>query len=143
LVSAYPNVVTSGTTEETLYSYTIPANTLATSGDRIVIEPLWRTLGSVGTRSVRVRIAGMQTIKYKETAAGYTLDGRVTVVRSGADTQRVDAFVYRDGIAVSASLGLSYSEDEDAGITVTVTGESATAGDIRLESLVITYYSAN
>lgn len=142
LATAYPNTQTTGTTEETLYTFTIPANSLATNGDRIVIEPSWRTLPGTGFRIARVRIAGTEVINYGATATGWTIHGSVVIVRSATDSQRVDAMLYRDAVVGTTSFGQSLTKDENAGIVVTLTGQTAAAGLIALESVLITYFSA-
>lgn len=141
LATGYPNLATTGTGEETLASFSIPASAFAKMGDRVVIEPLWR-IGTNATRTTqaRVKFAGNRVATYSAVAEGYSCLGKITIVKSGTNAQRIDSYLYRDGALASTDLAQSFTETETAEIVVTITGQSQSAGLITLESIVITYY---
>ena len=84
LASFYTNVATSGTGETTLYSYTLPANTLASNGD--VIECEYYGISSASTGGVKIYF-GSAHIDMSLGVAGY-FTIKVVLVRSSSTTIR-------------------------------------------------------
>jgi hypothetical protein len=113
----------SGTSETTLWSYTVPANTLAVDGDAIVFDAYGLGDSGSDTKTLRAYWAGVQIAAITGTSSpsGTFPDWhlRLTVTRSGATSQTVTLEV-NPGQALSASV-----------VVTTGTATLANANDVR------------
>jgi hypothetical protein len=113
----------SGTAETTLWSYTVPAATLAVDGDAIVFDAYGLGDSGSDTKTLRAYWAGVQIAAITGTSspAGTFPDWhlRLTVTRSGATSQTVTLEV-DPGQALSSSV-----------VVTTGTATLANANDVR------------
>ena len=120
----------SDTTEDTLMSYTIPANTLANVGDRIEIKVACKLAANTDTKTFRVRIgtvSGTTLTSMQGTTTNHTAcASSIWIMKTGSSTQAY-------GSLGSTNLNSSYDYvgtlalTDTAGITLYVTGQDSTA----------------
>lgn len=122
-------VATTGTSFEALFSYTMPANTLLTVGDRIRILTKFKCSGAITSRQMEWEIAGNAAVDFFPTQSA-TFSCEVEMMLTASGTFKV----------VGRLLGLSdngeLTTDQSWSITTTVSndiifyGLSDSAGDI-------------
>lgn len=87
------NVALSGTSEEVVASFTIPAGALTTNGQGVLIEADWTVVPNANTKQARVRVGGAGAgltgaVQFSCNLGNTTFAAtRVWVVRSGASAQ--------------------------------------------------------
>jgi hypothetical protein len=84
---------TTGTIEEVLATYTLPANTLSANGKGIRITA-WAAGSGGGNKTLRIRVGGLGGTQIA-----------VTNTATGAGGYVVDALVFRTGAATQVALG--------------------------------------
>lgn len=134
---------TTGTSEETLASVTIPGNTLAVNGQALRITAYFTSAANTNAKTVALRWNGTAgTIITSNT--GFTASGAAVVltgnvIRTGAATQVLGGPGLASGTAVRATVTsdvITLSGD----IVVYVRGTTATAsGDVTFQALTVEY----
>jgi hypothetical protein len=130
------------TTDDILQTFVVPAGTLASVGDRLVIEAGGTLSASTDNKSMRVRLnAGISIAGCTVTAAAQASWAlRCVVMKSGANTQSVVGICNANNVANGTS-GLQTVTDT-APITITITGQNATnpvAGSITCRFMSVEY----
>lgn len=129
LFDRYTNATTTGTAPETIYSATIPANTLLLNGDKLEIL-VAGTFANGNTKEITARF-GDDIISVSTNATGnWSID--LDIIRSASDSIRATA-VMRSGAAVLATVvaeagSLDFTADIDFEIVV----DDTAAGDTTL-----------
>lgn len=129
---------TTGTTEQVLATYTLPANTLSAAGKAIRITAWGTTAANTNSKTVRIRLGGIGaqgviSMTTSTSAAVWRLEA--VVARTGASTQDVIAWGLQGSnnvIFSQTTLTLSSAND------IVVTGITATsAGDATFKGLIV------
>ena len=123
---------TTGTSEEVLATYTLPANTLNAAGKAIRVTAIFTTASNTNSKEARLKfggIGGTQVAWQATTSPGLAIQLTAIVVRTGASTQ----------IAYGSSAGYSAPTQTLANnIDVVATGiTSASAGDLTFKALLV------
>jgi hypothetical protein len=134
LVKAAPNVATSGTIHEALYTISVPANTLEEVGDALVITAHFSTAANTNTKYGRVTYGNVNgpiiaaTVNSASAAAGSV---QVMVFRTGASTAvALQPTYYASGNAQLGTQTVLTGLDFSTGMVFVVTGLTASsAGD--------------
>ena len=138
-------------TEVTLYSYSIPANTLNSNG-RMVVFRAWGTLAAdTDNKIIRVRfdsIAGTIIIVVSQNAAAYTrFEVELRIIRIGSNSQRVIAKAHLMGASNGTSSTQTAAEvttaakTDSSAIPIVLTGEGINSNDIVYEASVVEMYN--
>jgi hypothetical protein len=115
-------------TEDTLVSYTIPANTLVNVGDALRIVASGAFIGSTDAKTARIRIGGITSGTPTTTAAtSTTWRVELNVTRAALNTQEYEYFGAISGAAGTQLYNNAQSSLGDASpATLTVTGQNTT-----------------
>lgn len=136
--SAVGNV---GTGDDTLHSYSLPANTLATNNQSISIK----AFGTVGSgKTIRVKF-GATTITELTTAVGGDWRIDAVVFRTGAATQKCFASIYcgSSGTYDGHNNYVTAAATLSGVVTVAITGEGSSNNDVVCEMSIIEWHDAN
>jgi len=144
--SQFTDVGNVGLGEDTLQTFTLPANALNANGKAIRIRATFRTANNANVKTIKIHF-GATVIGQSGAAA---LDDRiiyfdVIVVRTGASAQRTTAFRVEgaDGALADNTLVLrtTPAEDTTLGIVIKGTGETTTDvnDDVIQESMLIEF----
>lgn len=120
---------TAVTTEETLLSYTMPANTLSTAGQAIRVTCGWTTGATANNKTVKLYFGASVITTPAQAANAQTGRLELIVMRTGAATQKV----FGSGMAGTGSLtpvAEYYNAGTDAltaGVLIKCTGTNGTA----------------
>lgn len=149
LSTIYANGALTGTSEEVLATYTVPANTLATNGQALRIR-VWYTLGAnSNSKSVRLRwggLAGDAVALWTTTTlgGGYTAVLDATIIRTSSNNQRwagTASITTTPSGNTAGSLGsaVGTSTKTDSGtIDLVATGTGAGgAGDLTFNAMIV------
>lgn len=131
---------TTGTSEEILATYTLPANTLSANGKGVRITAHGTLAANGNTKVVRIRFGGI---------GGTTVTARSTVGNNVA--WEATALIFRTGAATQIAVGRAFSSLDNVqlsdsaptqtlanAIDIVVTGTTATAiGDLTFKSLIV------
>lgn len=137
LFSGFTSTGNVGTGEDTLASYSIPANTLATNGDSLWFECWGVTAGLVSGVTVRVKFgATLLHARAITSTPQYHWKFVGTVVRTGAATQRSSTSdLGNNSLGTSNNTGLT--ETLSGAVTFAVTGEGTSNNDVVIHGLII------
>lgn len=136
----------SGAGEDTLASYTVPANTLAVNNQSLWFEAFGRfTPGN--NKTVRVRFGSSGTNLVAATAASnftsdWVIKGRI--IRTGATTQI--SMAYTNGLSFSGAatdVVTNLNQTLSGAITFSITGEATTNSDVILDAFIVGFDDAN
>jgi hypothetical protein len=141
LASAYADVLTTAvTTEETAFSYTLPAGTLAADGKALKMVVAGSTAANATTKTIRVKI-GSTTILTNTVVTAPNDDkwyAELTIVRASATASVVAGDIVfdnsHDGVQVSKPA-VTWANANT--ITVTLQNGTANAGDITMSLVAI------
>jgi hypothetical protein len=127
------------TGETDLLSYTLPANTLVSDGDRIVIEAMFTTVVNGDSKDLKFYFGGAsQDYSSSTIASGATIKSRITIIRTGASTQRI---VREFDTGFTTIPGYSTSSVTDtSNIVIKYSGTCAASTDITQKTMTVTYY---
>ncbi|MGW8202971.1 hypothetical protein ACWGM0_10540 [Sphingomonas bisphenolicum] len=129
--SAVNSAVTGTTTETTLATFTIPANSIGPNGSAEFMLLAGYT-NSVNTKTLRIRVNGTQVlaITLTTTASGQFI---FTIANRGAVNSQVANASSFPGISGAGGSEQTFSFDTTADLTVTITGQLTNTGEeIRL-----------
>jgi len=134
------SATTAVTTEETLMTYTLPANTLSANGKGVRISVAF--LGAANTNSKRYRLyfGGTVVKDITSTTTSFIMQFEANIVRTGVGTQQT----YSPSIGFDTDTGAIVlyglpTEDETGSIEIKLTGQNgvASAGDITANHLMV------
>lgn len=136
---------TADTNEDTLMSYTVPANVLGANGDTLEIVAWGDFANSVNTKRLKFKY-GATTI-LDTTALAFNTTTRVwrlqaTIKRTGATAQIVDAaLIVGDTLLSVLTANATPAETLSGTVALTFTGQcnAATANEIRQLGLTVTW----
>lgn len=143
--SALGNV---GTGEDTIASYTVPANTLANNGDSIWFEAFGTAANNGNSKTLKVYFGSAEIVAAADTDWGleWTLRGRI--IRTGTATQKAyvnfstSAPLGTGSLAGGAGVNMSVTEDETGTITLAITAEATSDNDLVCEGMIAGYTPA-
>jgi hypothetical protein len=141
LASAYADVLTTAvTSEETAFSYTLPAGTLAADGKALKMVVAGSTAANATTKTIRVKI-GSTTILTNTVVTAPNNDkwyAELTIVRASSTASVVAGDIVfnnsHDGVQVSKPA-VTWANANT--ITVTLQNGTANAGDITMSLVAI------
>lgn len=140
--SGNATTVTGTTTETTLVTYTLPANTLKTNGILRIIT-LWSCNSSANAHTARVRFGGTGGVIYSQDALTSRQSGQgITFIRASNATFAQKAFTgslfSNSSFASSASTLTTSTENTTANVDIIISGQLAnTADNLTLEGYTI------
>lgn len=117
------------TTEDTLFTYTLPANALASVGNEIDITAWGTVAATSATKTVKVYFGTsiVPSAVYTTTQTG-SWEINLTVFKQAASVQIAHAEVDSGGATTTRAVSdLNGSETDTAGIVIKVTGQSSVA----------------
>jgi hypothetical protein len=130
-------ITTIGIIEEILRTYTLPANSLANSGDRVRVEAWYTTAANVNSKTARLYFGATQaTPSITTTTSGQALYAYAEIIRTGASAQDIIGWgIATAAVAPARTLGaISLAAD----VAITARGLTPTAaGDITLQSFMV------
>lgn len=132
-----------GTAEQTLATYSLPANALDQAGRRVRIRAAFHCATNANNKTMKLyfgaSVITTPTAATSNKNAFLTLD----VVKSGASTQIVWGTGQVDTTAVTPYVNASGSDTDTAAIVIKATGTDGTdsAGDIVLDAFSVEYVS--
>lgn len=135
LCMAAADSATTGTSEQVLATCTLPANTLAETGVTVFVDFAVVTTGG-GAKACNVELGGIsgQTVFAFFNGTGATTRvGRLTIMRSGASTQRTSAMAALASGAVGAAVTDTTATETNA-LDLVMTCTSGTIGEITFKS---------
>lgn len=121
-----------GTGEDTLFSYSLPANTLNTNKDSICGFVAGTFAANANNKNVRVKFGGT-TLFATGAVAFNTGDWRIDfeIIRTGAATQKAIARFTSDNTSLDESCDYTTPAETLSGaITILVTGEATSNNDV-------------
>jgi hypothetical protein len=121
---------TTSTTETTIRTYTVPADTLTTNGDRIEYQTVVKLeADDTDAATIRLKFGGQTIFTQQIVATGSPVSTdavlHVTIIRTGAATQQITAWGNWGGaIVTSGSVTVTAgTQDLTTGLALAVTGE--------------------
>lgn len=131
-----------GTGEDTIATYTIPANTLASNGDSVWFEASGLAANNSNSKTLKVYFGSAEIMAAVDTDWGleWTLRGRV--IRTGTATQKAycdfttSAPLGTGSLAGGAGINTSVTEDETGTIVLAITGEATSDNDLVVETFI-------
>lgn len=135
----YTDASNVSTGETDLLSYTLPANTLASDGDRIVIEAIFTTVSNGDSKSLKFYFGGStQDYTSSTIASGATLKSRITIIRTGSNTQRI---VREFDTGFTTIPGYTTAGVTDTSpIIIGYKSTCAASNDLTQRTMTVTYY---
>lgn len=135
LASFNTNVQNTSTTETDLYSYSVPANTVAANGNQLKASYTLITLASGGNKYTRVYFAGT-ALNVNLTSAASTIKVDVSIMRSGASTAIATVSIAYDNASVRVTetdlSGLNFATANI--LKITGMADAGTGGEITAKS---------
>lgn len=132
LSSQYADATNSGTGEDDLLSYTVPASTLSANGDSIVFEAPFSLDGTPDTLTIKFKFGATSITIFGASVDEETVVARIRVVRVTETTQRIYVVVNDSLLTTTPNDQAIYttaSEDLSGAVVTKFTGEAATSGD--------------
>jgi len=132
-------VVTTVLSEQTLLSYTLPANTLSYNGKGIKITAWGTTAANANVKTLRLKFGNSVMAFNDASTSPSALNWELVaeVFRTGVGTQ-TSSGKGQVGSAVQSVVQAAPSENEAGGINITFTGEAPGAtGDITVKGLMV------
>lgn len=127
---------TTGTTEQSLATYTMPANTMATNGRGVRITASFTHAANTNGTIAYVRFGGQQVAIRANSTSGATTRITAEVIRTGAATQWSTALATGATTGQALSGALTVDLSQTVNITATATTGTA-AGDLTLDFFMV------
>lgn len=130
------------TNETDLWTYSLPANTLVTTGKTLRITVFGTTAANANAKTVKVYFGSTNfAIMSGGTTSGAGWSGTFLVTRTGASAQNFVRVIglYGAGVTVDNPSLLTVTETETSAIVIKVTGQngSASANDIVFKQAIV------
>lgn len=127
---------TTGTTEQTLATYPMPANTMATNGRGVRITASFTHAANTNGTIAYVKFGGQQVAIRANSTSGATTRITAEVIRTGAATQWSAALAA--GATTVQALSGALTVDLTAAVAITATATTGTAaGDLTLDLFMV------
>lgn len=139
----YTPTATSGTTETTLWTLIIPANTLKTDGDKLVILYSGEGNGD-GDKAASLSIGGQVYYTHGQIVGANTevYSAEATIIRTSATSCKAITKVFTSGVVnINDAEVSSIDFGSDQALTITGTAAAAT-GELELDMGSVVYYPA-
>jgi hypothetical protein len=137
LSTAITSTATTGTSEETLLSYTLPANTLAVNGRGVRITAWGTTAANANSKTFRIYFGAAAVALQGGTGSGLPWLGSATVLRASATTQVSSGQAVYNGALSRIDAG-GPTETLSGTVLIKVTGQTPTAaGDLTNTGLLV------
>lgn len=129
-----------GTSEETLATYSLPANALDVTGRRIRVCTSWHMATNGNNKTIKLYFGASVISSGTLTDSNKNGVACLDVVKSGASTQIVTGTMLHDTTNITPYINAG-SDDDTAAITIKMTGQdgSASANDIVMEDFYVQY----
>ena len=128
-------------TEETLFTYVIPANFIAAQGEGLEVNFLGNFFGNINTKTLRVKIGATIFVANIITTVfnGVGFLGSFTINRGSASNDLTYLGDLMAGLVTQGVQGGATTLDWTIANTLTITGQNAvaTANDVRLFSVTV------
>lgn len=134
------------TTEDTLFTVTLPANTLDVVGRQIYIEAFGNVTATSATKTARVKFGSTTLASYAYTTTQTGIWALQAIITKAAANSQV-ALIGPDQVVAAANTRLptiaTMTEADTAGIVISVTGQStvATANTVTCNLLCVSGYN--
>lgn len=133
-----------GAGEDTLQTYSVPANTLAANGDSLSFIVHGTYTASVNTKTLRVKFGASTII---DTGAQPITSGEAwrivgTITRTGAATQKCEAMFIVQTMAYPITGYVAAAETLSGAVTLLVTGEGTADNDMVKQVFRLDYHPA-
>lgn len=131
-----------GTGEDTIATYTVPANTLAANGDSLWFEAFGRAANNANTKALRVYFGAAEIMAASDDAWGLEWVLRGRVIRTGTATQKAyvtlttSAPIGDGSLAGGAGITLTAAEDETGTIALAITAEATSDNDLICDGMI-------
>lgn len=127
------------TSEQTLASYTLPANRLATTGDAVLIKCWGQFATNTDTKSVKIYFGstGVSSVSIGSNPSNKSVVAEMLVVRAGAASQNIATTIAMDLTAGSVNTNVLGVDSFAANQTIKCTGTSASASDFTLQGMLV------
>jgi hypothetical protein len=135
-----PAATATGTTEQTLATYSLPAKALDRTGRRLHVHAAWIAAANANDKTYTLYF-GTETITSGIlTNSGTVVTADLTILKTGASTQIVSGTM-TEGATVIPGVASAATETDTAAITIKATGTDGTssAADITLEDFAVEY----
>lgn len=132
-----------GTGDDTLHSYSLPANSLATNNQSISIK----AFGSCNSgKTIRVKFGSTTIVNLISVGSG-EWSAEAWVFRTGATTQKCFGRIMTSGAGSGAYDGhinyITASETLSGAVTIAITGEGTSNNDVICQMSIIEFLEAN
>jgi len=131
-----------GTGEDDLITFSVPANTLATNGDRIQFQMAGTFAANANNKTIKIKYGGttlLDTTALAINGGSWSAEG--VVVRTGAATQKAFcAFRTNNVLLTSTSNYTTPAETLSGAVTLKATGEATSNNDITQEINIVEFY---
>lgn len=130
-----------GTGEDDLITYTVPANTLSTNGDRIDFKMSGKFAANANNKQVKVKF-GATTLLATGALAFNNVDWSAEgyVIRTGATTQKAACWFRAGATLTSFTDDTAPAETLSGTVVLKCTGEATSNNDITEESHVVMWH---
>jgi hypothetical protein len=130
-----------GTAEQTLATYSLPANALDQAGRKLRIRTAWHAATNSNNKTVKLYFGASSISTGTLTTSNKNGWLELIVTKSGSSTQIVWGTGLVDTTAITPYLNASGSDTDTAAIVIKATGQDGTdsAGDITLHDFFVEY----
>jgi hypothetical protein len=118
---------TAVTTEEDLWTYSLPANTLSANGKSLRITVWGTTAANANTKNVRAYFGGTEVAAGQSTTSGANWRIDVVLHRTGASAEISNGLTIFGGAVAGNQSDASLTSDTTGAIPIKVTGQNGTA----------------
>lgn len=131
---------------QTLYTYTMPADTLAANGEIIKIALLYELAANANGKTCTLNLGGTDILTYFTDSLVNANNNMVrleaTVTRTAAATQDIEVIVTRAGVASPKHAFTTATKDLTATVAIAAncTSATSTASDITLKDFRVEYF---
>lgn len=128
-------------TSQTLASYTLPANTLASVGQEIEVTAWGFVAGNAAPKSIALNIGGTTISTGTQTGSGYTWQLIGKYAKQSGNAQNYILTGVASGATVTPKAGTDTSVDTGTiAITAVVTDASAASSDVTLLGFTVEFF---
>lgn len=131
------------TTEDTLFTFDLPANALDQAGRGILIEVFGSLANNAHTKTVKVYCGTSVFTAINGTQANLGFSARMRVVKTATDIQVSTAEGTLGSTALTTPIPIAGADDDGAAITIKVTGQTATAAanDVLANAMIVSAFN--
>ena len=120
-----------GTGEDTLFTYSLPAGTLAANGDSVVITVSGTYANTLNDKRLKVKFGGTTIVNVNDTSTSNGVwSARIEIIRTGATSQKCSAIFLSSTTTNDTAFYEVSAETLSGTVTILVTGEATSNDDI-------------